>query len=376
MKDFIIDDTTLRDGEQTPGVCFSTEEKLNIAKMLDGIGVHEIEAGIPVMGREEKNVFKKMVDLGLNARLIAWNRALVSDVKASIDAGASSVEISLPLSDIQIKTKLGKDRAWVLEQIKSVIDFCIDKNLYVSVGGEDASRADMDFIIEYAKLVKSRGGARFRFCDTVGILDPFMMYEKVSRIIAETGIDVEVHTHNDFGMATANALAAVRAGAKYVNTTVIGLGERAGNAPLEEIIMASKHLYSMFGDICTSKMKPLADYVSIASHRNIEPYRPVIGELMFTHESGIHADGVLKNPANYEAFDPSELGMARKLVAGRHSGTGLLKYILENSGIECDKRILKRLLQVVREKSAGRKGFLANGEVIELYGELMNKKAL
>ncbi|MCD8491714.1 MAG: homocitrate synthase, partial [Geovibrio sp.] len=324
MKSFIIDDTTLRDGEQTPGVSFTLHEKLEIAKGLDKIGVQEIEAGIPVMGEEESRVFSRIIDLGLNARIIAWNRALISDIQASINAGADSVEISLPLSDIQIKTKLNKDREWVKDQIKRVIDYCVSKKLYVSVGGEDASRADIDFVIEYANLIKEHGGARFRYCDTVGILDPFSTYETVRRIIEEADIDVEIHAHNDFGLATANSLAAIRAGATHVNTTVIGLGERAGNAPLEEIVMASRYVYGVEDGFDHSCIKNLSEYVSKASGRAIEPYRPVIGELMFTHESGIHTDGILKNPNNYEAFDPAELGMERKLVVGKHSGRGIL----------------------------------------------------
>lgn len=265
MKNFIIDDTTLRDGEQTPGVSFTPAEKLEIARRLDEIGVQEIEAGIPVMGREESRVFSSIIDLGLNARIIAWNRAVVSDVQASVNAGADSVEISLPLSDIQIKTKLNKDRAWIKDQIRRVMDFCAAKGLYVSVGGEDASRADTDFVIEYAKLVKEYGGARLRYCDTVGILDPFSTYETVRRIITEADIDVEIHAHNDFGLATANSLAAIRAGAAHVNTTVIGLGERAGNAPLEEIVMASRHVYGVEDGFDHSRIKSLSEYVSAAS---------------------------------------------------------------------------------------------------------------
>ncbi|HAL85929.1 MAG TPA: homocitrate synthase [Deferribacteraceae bacterium] len=367
MKNYIIDDTTLRDGEQTPGVSFSLAEKLEIARGLDKIGVQEIEAGIPVMGEEESRVFSKIVDLGLSARIIAWNRALISDVQASINAGADSVEISLPLSDIQIKTKLNKDRTWVKDQIKRVMDFCASKNLYVSVGGEDASRADISFVTEYAKIVKEHGGARFRYCDTVGILDPFSTYETVKRIIDETGIDVEIHAHNDFGLATANSLAAIRAGATHVNTTVIGLGERAGNAPLEEIVMASRHVYRLEDGFDHSCIKSLSEYVSKASGRAIEPYRPVIGELMFTHESGIHTDGILKNPNNYEAFDPAELGMERKLVVGKHSGRGILEYILQAHGLEYTPDTVKNLLEAAKKISGSKKRYLNNNEVIELY---------
>jgi homocitrate synthase NifV len=367
MNNYIIDDTTLRDGEQTPGVSFSLEEKLTIVKMLDSIGVQEIEAGIPVMGDEESRVFSKIVDIGLNARIIAWNRALISDVEASINAGADSVEISLPLSDIQLNSKLNKSRQWVLNQISRVIDFCVDKGLYVSVGGEDASRADIEFVIEYAKTIKAHGGARLRYCDTVGILDPFSTYETVKKIREEAEIDIEIHSHNDFGLATANSLAAIRAGATHVNTTVIGLGERAGNAPLEEIVMASRHVYHLEDGFHHDRIKELSEYVAKASGRAIEPYRPVIGELMFTHESGIHTDGILKNPSNYEAFDPAELGMQRRLVVGKHSGRGILEYILESHGLTYTPETVKTLLEAAKSISGKKKRYLDNNEVIELY---------
>ncbi|WP_022850360.1 homocitrate synthase [Limisalsivibrio acetivorans] len=376
MKGIIIDDTTLRDGEQTPGVCFTREEKLEIARRLDSIGVQEIEAGIPVMGRDEAEEFSAILDLGLDARIIAWNRAMVDDVRASINAGADSVEISLPVSDIQIKSKLGRSREWVLKRLKTVLDFCTSKGLYTSVGGEDASRGDMEFLIEYAKTIKEHGGARFRFCDTVGVLDPFKTYEMVKTIIDETGSDIEVHTHNDFGMATANALAAVKAGARYVNTTVIGLGERAGNAPLEEVIMASRHVYGMENPFNTTGLKELADYVSAASGRRIEPYRPIIGEFMFTHESGIHTDGVLKNPANYEPFDPAEVGSSRKLVLGRHSGTGVLKHKLMLMGVKPDELILRRLLGEVRSVSSKGKRLLNDAELMDMYNKLLRESEM
>jgi len=292
----IIDDTTLRDGEQTPGVAFTKREKLTIAKHLDAIGVQEIEAGIPVMGRGESRMFESIMELGLSARIIAWNRALIDDVRASVAAGAEAVEISLPMSDVQIQTKLNKTRSWVLDQIKSVLNFCANHNLYISVGGEDASRADFQFLAEYVKVIEEYGADRFRFCDTVGILDPFKTYELTAKIREITEMDIEVHTHNDFGMATANAMAAVKAGATHVNTTVIGLGERAGNAPLEEVIMASRHVYGIDDGYDTKNMRSLSEYVAKAAGRNLDPQKPVIGEFMFTHESGIHTDGVIKNP--------------------------------------------------------------------------------
>ena len=371
----IIDDTTLRDGEQTPGVAFSRKEKLTIAKHLDAIGVQEIEAGIPVMGRDESRMFESIMGLGLNARIIAWNRALIGDVQASVAAGAKAIEISLPMSDVQIHTKLNKTREWILDQIKSVLDYCANFDLYVSVGGEDASRADIGFLEEYVKTIEAHGADRFRFCDTVGILDPFRTYELTSKIREITKLDIEVHTHNDFGMATANAMAAVRAGATHVNTTVMGLGERAGNAPLEEIIMASRHVYGMNDSFDTKNMRSLSEYVAKAAGRNLDPQKPVIGEFMFTHESGIHTDGVIKNPKNYEPFDPEELNMKRNLVFGNQSGLAVLRYILEQEGFSLENYQLTGLLHEAKKLARRNKAVLNRAEVIGLYSKLTSRPA-
>lgn len=366
----IIDDTTLRDGEQTPGVSFTRKEKLDIAKRLDAIGVQEIEAGIPVMGKYEKDTFTAICNLNLNARIIAWNRALISDVKESIEAGATSIEISLPVSDIQIQSKLKKSRNWILEQLKCVLDFCKNKNIYVSVGGEDASRAEIDFLLEYVNTIKQYGGNRFRYCDTIGILDPFKTFEIISTLNRTIDLDIEIHTHNDFGMATANALAAIKAGATHVNTTVIGLGERAGNAPLEEIIMASRHVHKMEDQFDAKQIRSLSKIVSKASGRTLEPHRPVIGNLMFTHESGIHVDGVLKNPKNYEPFDPAELGMKRKLLVGNQSGLNGLKYEMEKIGVKLKGMQLALMLHEAKKESSRLKKSLSHSDLIRLYENL------
>lgn len=371
----IIDDTTLRDGEQTPGVAFTRKEKLTIAKHLDAIGVQEIEAGIPVMGPAESRMFESIMELGLNARIIAWNRALIGDVQASVAAGAKAIEISLPLSDVQITTKLNKTREWVLGQVRSVLDFCANHRLYVSVGGEDASRADFEFLAEYIKTIEAHGADRFRFCDTVGVLDPFKTFELTAKIREITDMDIEVHTHNDFGMATANALAAVKAGATHVNTTVMGLGERAGNAPMEEVIMASRHIYGMNDSFDTKNMRALSEYVAKAAGRNLDPQKPVIGEFMFTHESGIHTDGVLKNPKNYEPFDPEELSMKRNLVFGNQSGLAVLKYILEQEGFVLEDFQLAGLLLEAKKLARRNKAVLNRAEVIGLYSRLTSRPA-
>lgn len=364
----IIDDTTLRDGEQTAGVVFSRGEKVAIARMLDAMGVHELECGIPAMGTEERESIRALVELGLNARLITWNRAVPADIQASIDCGVGAVDISLSVSDIMIERKLRKSREWVKVQLQSALAFAKRHGLYVSVGGEDASRADTDFLLELMAIARDEGGDRFRFCDTLGILDPFAMYDKVvalRRAVPELAI--EVHTHNDLGMATANAIAGIRAGARFVNTTVNGLGERAGNAPLEEVVMGLKHACGIDPGIDTHRFREISRFVGQAAGRPVPEWKAVVGEKVFSHESGLHADGVLKDPANYEGFDPAEVGLTRHLVVGKHSGAhGLMERYL-SMGLPVTRSRAESLLVQVRAIAQRNKRPLSDGELSRLY---------
>ena len=363
----IIDDTTLRDGEQTAGVVFSLDEKKRIARTLDEIGVGELECGIPAMGKEEQASVKALVDLGLDARLITWNRAVPADIQASIDSGVTAVDISLSVSDIHMEHKLGKSRDWVKEQLKTALGFAKQHDLYVSVGGEDASRADIDFLVELMTISRSLGADRFRFCDTLGILDPFTTYDKVKFLADRVDLDLEVHTHNDLGMATANAIAGLRAGARFVNTTVNGLGERAGNAALEEVVMALKHACQIDLEIETSRFVELSRLVGKASCRPVPDWKAVVGEKVFSHEAGLHADGVLKFPGNYEGYDPAEVGLTRQMVIGKHSGSHGLQERLACLGIELRRRDLEPFLEEVRREAQVKKRQLTDPDLLSLY---------
>jgi homocitrate synthase NifV len=368
VNEVIIDDTTLRDGEQTAGVVFSRAEKIAIARMLDSIGVQEIECGIPAMGDEERSGIRALVKLGLNARLITWNRALVPEIEASIACGVQAVDISLSVSDQMIFHKLCKDREAVKEQLKVAIGFAKSKNLYVSVGGEDSSRADLDFLVELMEITRSFGGDRFRFCDTLGIMDPFTMYDRISYLRkAVPEVEIEVHTHNDLGMATANAIAGIRAGARFVNTTINGLGERAGNAALEEVVMGLKHACGTDTGIDTHRFREMSLFVAKASQRPLPVSKPVVGERVFAHESGLHADGVIKDPHNYEGFDPSEVGLERSIVIGKHSGTSGLMERYRSMGVLIMKKQAAPLLEVARALSCRRKRDLSNRELMGIY---------
>ncbi len=366
-----LDDTTLRDGEQTAGVVFTNAEKVAIARMLDEIGIDQIEAGIPVMGGDERDVIEEIAHLGLKASVLGWNRANVADIKTSIDCGVDAVAISIATSDIHIETKLMKDRAWVINSVREGVAFAKSHGVYVSVNAEDASRTSFDFLLEYAAAAKAEGADRLRFCDTIGIMEPFRTYKVIRELIEHTGLEIEMHTHNDFGMAVANALAGVHAGATWVNVTVGGLGERAGNAAFEEIVMALKYLEGFDLEADTRRFTELVDYVMTAAGRQIPAWKPVVGSNMFAHESGIHADGVIKNPKTYEVFSPDEVGGERQIVVGKHSGSRTLEMKFAEYGIPLSREHATALLPHVRSKAIELKRTLFDKELVELFREFI-----
>jgi len=373
-KQVKLDDTTLRDGEQTAGIVFSDEEKFNIAVMLDEIGIDQIEAGIPEMGGSEIETITRIANAGLNASVLGWNRANVNAIKTSIDCGVDAVAISLATSDIHIKTKLFKDRAWVLDTIRKSVAFAKEHDVYVSVNAEDASRTGIDFLVEYAAAAASEGADRLRFCDTIGLMEPFRMYAAIKTLREETGLEIEMHTHNDFGLATANAIAGIHAGATWVNVTVGGLGERAGNASLEQTAMALKYLEGQEINIDTTKLFEITDYVMRAAGRELYPSFPVVGKSMFSHESGIHADGVIKNPATYEVFPPEEVGLERHIVVGKHSGGATIVQKMKEHGIEVAREDAQAILAMVRAKSSRLKRALTDRELKKMHDDYMDKK--
>jgi homocitrate synthase NifV len=376
MKDVKIklDDTTLRDGEQTAGVVFTNDEKIKIARMLDKLGVEQIEAGIPVMGGDEREVIEQIANMGLKASILGWNRASISDIQTSLDCGCDAVAISLATSDIHIKTKLQKDRAWVLNSIRESVAFAKSNGVYVSVNAEDASRTDFGFLIEYAKAAQAEGADRIRFCDTIGAMEPFRMYQVVKALIEETGLEVEMHTHNDFGMAVANALAGIHAGATWVNVTVGGLGERAGNAALDEVVMALKYLEGVDLGTDTTIFHEVTDFVMRAAGRTIPAWKPIVGSNIFAHESGIHADGVLKNPKTYEIFPPDEVGLERQIVVGKHSGSKTIEMKLAEFGIFVSREDAAALLPTVRSKAIEFNRSLFDKELVKIYKDFTEER--
>jgi len=343
-----IIDTTLRDGEQAPGVSFSRSAKLDIACSLDQAGVNELEVGTPAMGKGVQEDIRRIVELGLNCRLSVWCRAHPRDLEAAARCHVRSVHISFPVSALHLSA-LGKDQAWVFREMYKLVPearSCFDR---VTVGAQDATRAGKGFLLQFANQAKAAGACRLRIADTVGIGHPAAISNLATELAgAAAGLELEFHGHNDLGMATANSLAALENGVQAVSVTVNGLGERAGNTPLEQLAVVLQRHPDLTCSLDTSLLYAICRRVAHAAGRPIPPFQPVVGDQVFTHESGIHCHAMLHDSRTYEPFDPNLVGRNdRRFVLGTHSGTTAIRHILREAGIAATKgqaRALKPLL--------------------------------
>ncbi|MBJ7220856.1 MULTISPECIES: homocitrate synthase [unclassified Brenneria] len=367
MKTIVINDTTLRDGEQSPGVAFSASEKLAIAESLARAGVPELEVGTPAMGEEECARIYQIRQALPDISLMAWCRLNEQDIQQAARLGVNWVDISLPVSACLRQFKVGLPWADMLRRLSDLIPFALSQGLKVCVGGEDASRASEADLAAVAQVAIVAGARRMRFADTLGLLDPFSTLRQIRQLRRYWPGELEIHAHNDFGMATANTLAAVRAGATHVSTTVLGLGERAGNAALEQVVLGLSHTQLGDSQIDTRQLSALCRQVAAAAGENI-PYRqPLVGDRVFTHESGVHVAGLLQGVESYQSIPPQLLGREHQLVLGKHSGRRALEAVFAQLGLPVSAPQIPLLQQALRAFAETDKRSPTRDELYRLY---------
>jgi D-citramalate synthase len=350
-----IFDTTLRDGEQTPGVSLTPENKLRIAKRLDELGVDVIEAGFAAVSEGEFEAVKLIAQQGLRAEVCSAARGTRGDIDAVAKSGADSVHLIIPVSDLHIEYKLKKTREQVLQITRDTVKYAKDCGLIVELSAEDATRADVEYLKKVFRTGIEVGADRVVACDTVGVLTPERSYELFSDLRKSLNVPVlSVHCHNDFGMAVANTIAALRGGANQFHATINGLGERAGNASLEEIVVSLRSLYKLKLGVKTELLYGISQLVSRLTGVVVQPNKAIVGENAFTHESGIHTQGMLAHPSTYEPIEPELVGGVRRLAPGKHAGSAGLKAALAGMGLAPGEEQLKEIQ--LRVKSVGDKG--------------------
>jgi homocitrate synthase NifV len=365
-------DSTLRDGEQAPGVSFSPAEKMKIAQLLDEINIDEAEIGSPAMGKKEIEVMNNIANAGFSFRTTSWCRALESDIFAAIKADTDAINISFPVSECHLKA-MNKTESWTYSQIPRLLSMAGDYFPFVSIGLQDASRADYGVLKNIISLALDFNAKRVRIADTVGCLNPFTTQQLFSDLLLDfPTANFEFHGHNDLGMATANSLAAFLSGAKSISTTINGLGERAGNASLDEVVMALKYSANIKPTIVIQKLQQISEYVARVSGRPLPVSKPITGEKVFQHESGIHASSLLKDKFTYQLINKADTGRDEKteIVFGKHSGTNALADFYENNGIHLNDELISYLLQQVKIRSCMKKDNLCDSELMELFFQL------
>lgn len=373
MASVLINDTTLRDGEQSPGVAFRASEKIAIAEALFAAGVTALEVGTPAMGEEECTRIQLVRRHLPDATLMSWCRMNAGEIRQSADLGMDWVDISIPASDKLRQYKLREPLPVLLERLGSFIGMARALGLAVCIGCEDASRADNDTLCQIASVAQQAGARRLRFADTLGLLDPFATDNAIRALRLYWDGEIEMHAHNDLGLATANTLAAIRAGATSVNTTVLGLGERAGNAALETVALGLHRCLDIDSGVDFSQLPALCQKVAEAAQRPIDAQQPLVGEQVFTHESGVHVAALLQDRESYQAIDPTLMGREYRLVLGKHSGRQAVDGVFSRMGYHLDALQIDVLLPAIRRFAESWKRTPKDYELIAIYDELCSE---
>jgi len=361
-QDITIYDTTLRDGEQMPGIAFKPAQKRDVAFYMDSIGVPQIELGFPAVSKTEVRTIRSITNEGLNAKTLALSRLLVSDVDLCVDSGVDIILLFIATSDLHLKYKLGKSKAQVLRAVTDTVQYAKDRGALISFSSEDTTRSDLTFVHRCNKAAVDSGARRIGITDTVGCANPEAIGHIVGTVRKRLPRDVSLglHLHNDYGLAVANAFSGLAAGANAVATTVLGIGERSGNVPLEEFLVGLKYLYGRDLGVDLRGLTPLAKKVARYAGLEIPLKNPLVGRNAFSHESGLHVGAVLKDPRTYESLDPAVVGNERRFILGKHSGQALIRAKLTQSGVLLGDEAIERVLLCV--KALGEK----KGEVSEL----------
>lgn len=343
-------DTTLRDGEQTPGVCLRTPEKLKIARKLDELRLPQIEAGFPVVSNEEKRSVKAIVAEDLDAQILVLSRTKKEDIDIAIDCGVDGIITFLGTSEIHLKYKLKKSKDEALNICMNSIEHAKDHGLFVAFSAEDATRTDLDFLKKIYSRAENYGADRLHIADTVGAISPQGMSYLVRELKKDISTEIALHCHNDFGMALSNCISGLLAGASAVSTTVNGIGERAGNTSLEEFVMSMLIIYGVDLGYNIEIFYELSQLVENLTNMRVPENKPIVGKNVFRHESGIHVDAVIEEPLTYEPFLPELIGHRRRIVLGKHSGCRAVKAKLDECGIDVTRDELCEIVERVKEK--------------------------